>query len=150
MQMADPSFKIQEIVVAAHDVEAAADRFARAVGGELGETVTWPEEGIEIEAKGVFLGDFHVGFVRDSSGQGPVSRFLDKRGEGLLEVCVQTDDLDAAIQQMKAAGMRFVSEEPTVLRDYPWGDETFSEVRIVFVHPSSANGVQFELQQWIK
>lgn len=148
--MPDLNFSIQEIVIAAHDVDAAAQRFGGAIGGDVDDAVTWPEKGIEIETTGAWVGDFRVAFVRDSSGEGPVSRFLAKRGEGVLELCLRTDDLEAAMEQMKAAGMRFTSDEPHVLYDYPWRDETFSEVRIAFVRPDSANGVQIELQQWVK
>jgi methylmalonyl-CoA/ethylmalonyl-CoA epimerase len=148
--MPDLKFSIQEVVIAAHDVDAAASKWGAAVGGDVDDAVTWPEQGIEIETTGAWVGDFRVAFVRDSSGSGPVSRVLEKRGEGVLELCLRTDDLEAAIEQMKAAGMRFTSDEPHVLHDYPWGDETWSEVRIAFVHPESANGVQIELQQWVR
>jgi methylmalonyl-CoA/ethylmalonyl-CoA epimerase len=148
--MPDLNFSIQEIVIAAHDVDAAAEQFGGALGGKVDEAVTWPEREIEIETTGMWVGDFRIAFVRDSSGEGHVSRFLGKRGEGLFEICLRTSDLEAAMEQMKAHGMRFASEEPHVLRNYPWGDEVYSEVRIAFVRPDSARGVQIELQQWVK
>lgn len=148
--MPDLEFSIQEVVIATHDVDGAAEQFGGALGGDVDEAVTWPEKGIEIETTGTWVGDFRLAFVRDSSGGGPVARFLEKRGEGVLELCLQTSDLEAAMEQMKAHGMRFVSDEPHVLREYPWRDEVYSEVRIAFVRPDSARGVQIELQQWVK
>jgi len=148
--MADLSFSIQEVVVASNDVEAAAKRFGDALGAPVDDRVSYPQAGIEIDMTGVWVGDFRIAFVQDSSGSGPVSRFLERRGEGLYELCLRTNDLEAAIERMKAAGMRFTSEEPHVLRDYEWRGEVFSEVRIAFVHPASASGALIELQQWVR
>src|SRR5215216_1825001 len=83
--MADLSFSIQEVVVASNDVEAAAKRFGDALGGPVDDKVSYPQAGIEIDMTGVWVGDFHIAFVQDSSGSGPVSRFLEKRGEGRYE-----------------------------------------------------------------
>jgi methylmalonyl-CoA/ethylmalonyl-CoA epimerase len=148
--MADLGFNIQEIVIASNDVEAAAKRFGDALGGPVDDRVSYPQAGIEIDMTGVWVGDFRIAFVQDSSGSGPVSRFLERRGEGLYELCLRTNDLEAAIRRMKAAGMSFTSEEPHVLKDYEWRGEVFSEVRIAFVHPASASGALIELQQWVK
>jgi hypothetical protein len=51
---------------------------------------------------------------------------------------------------MKSTGVEFVSEEPYVLRDYRWKDETYSAVHIVFSRPSTTHGVLIELQQWFR
>src|SRR5262245_52043286 len=139
---------IHEIVIAVHDIDEAAKRYAAALDGTIDDVISYPQKGIEIDLGGIWVGDFRIAFAADNSGEGPVSRLLEKRGEGLSELCVQTDDLDAAMEKMKEAGFRFVSEEPQILRDYPWKDEVFSEVHVVFVHPASSNGVQIELQQW--
>jgi methylmalonyl-CoA/ethylmalonyl-CoA epimerase len=148
--VADLGFNIQEIVIASNDVEAAARRFGDALGGPVDDKVSYPQAGIEIDMAGVWVGDFHIAFVQGSGGSGPVSRFLEKRGEGLYELCLRTHDLEAAMRHMKAAGMQFTSEEPHVLKDYEWRGEVFSEVRIAFVHPATSSGALIELQQWVK
>jgi methylmalonyl-CoA epimerase len=144
------AFSIQEVVVAVNDVNAAAERFGGAFGADADEVVSYPQSGIEIDMGGIWVGDFRIAFVADVSGTGPVSKFLEKRGEGLYELCLRTADLPAAIEHMKQGGITFVSEEPHVLRDYEWRGEIFSEVRVVFVHPASSHGVLIELQQWVK
>jgi hypothetical protein len=99
---------------------------------------------------GIWVGDFHIGLVNDPSGEGPVGRFLSKRGEGVYEVNVTTNDLPAAIEHMKSKGMRFVDEEPKVLRNYDWNGEIFSELRIVWVDPATSHGVLIEVGEWVK
>jgi methylmalonyl-CoA/ethylmalonyl-CoA epimerase len=148
--VSDPGFSIQEVVIATRDVDAAAEKFGKGLGAEVDEHVSYPQEGIGIEMTGAWVGDFRLAFVGDTTGEGHVARSIEKRGEGLLELCLRTEDLKAAIEQMKAAGFSFTSEEPHVLRDYEWRGEIFSEVRVVFVHPSSSHGTQIELQEWVK
>lgn len=144
----DLDFSIQEIVIATDDVAAAAERWGGSLSAPIDGKVAYPQAGIEIDMSGVWVGDFRVAFVGDPGGDGHVAKFLAKRGEGLFELCLRTNDLAAAVEQMKAGGMRFTSEEPHILRDYEWKGEIFSEVHVMFVHPASANGVQIEVQQW--
>ena len=146
--MTDLRLSIQEIVIATDDVSGAAERWGASLGAPTDAPVSYPQAGIEIEMSGVWVGDFRLAFVSDASGQGPVSKFLSKRGEGLFELCLRTSDLAAAVERMKAGGMRFTSDEPHILRDYEWKGERFSEVHVMFVHPASANGTMIELQQW--
>jgi methylmalonyl-CoA/ethylmalonyl-CoA epimerase len=146
----DLGFSIQEVVIAARDVDAAAAKFGKALDVPTDEHVSYPQEGIGIEMTGAWVGDFRLAFVGDTTGEGHVAKQIEKRGEGLLELCLRTTDLKAAIEHMKAAGFSFINEEPHVLRDYEWRGEIFSEVRVAFVHPSSACGTQIELQEWVK
>jgi methylmalonyl-CoA/ethylmalonyl-CoA epimerase len=148
--VADLGFSIQEIVIATRDVEKAAETYGKALDAEVDQRVEYPQDGIGIEMTGVWVEDFRIAFVGDTTGEGHVARSIEKRGEGLFELCLRTDDLAAAIAKMKAAGIRFSSEEPHILRDYEWRGEVFSEVHVVFVHPASSFGVQIELQEWRK
>ncbi|MDA8209944.1 MAG: VOC family protein [Actinomycetota bacterium] len=148
--MTDLNFSIQELVIATRDVDGAAARFGSALAAPIDGRVTRAEDGIGIDMTGVWVGDFRIAFVGDSTGSGSVARFLDKRGEGVLEICLRTSDLKAAMAKLKSAGFTFTSEEPHSLKHYEWQGEVFSEVLVVFVHPASACGVQIELQQWVK
>lgn len=148
--MTELDFSIQELVIATRDVDGAAARFGAALSAPIDERVTRAEEGIGIDMTGVWVGDFRLAFVGDMTGGGPVARFLDKRGEGVLEICLRTSDLRAAITRLKSAGFAFTSEEAHSLKDYEWKGEVYSEVLVVFVHPASACGIQIELQQWVK
>lgn len=148
--MSDLGFSIQEIVIGARDVEAAAEKYGAALDGDVDAKVSYPQDGIGIEMTGVWVGDFRVAFVGDTTGKGHVARSIEKRGEGLLELCLRTTDLAAARAKLEEAGFSFTGDEPHVLRDYEWRGEIFSEVRVFFVHPSSSVGVQIELQEWVK
>ena len=148
--MTDLGFSIQEVVVATNDAEAAAAKFGKALNADVDAKVSYPQEGIGIDMTGVWVGDFRIAFVQDTTGDGHVARSIERRGEGLFELCLRTNDLPAAMEQMKSNGLRFTDDSPHVLRDYEWRGEIWPEVHVAFVHPGSSHGVLIELQQWVK
>ena len=66
-----------------------------------------------------------------------LTRFLEKRGEGLHHICLEVDDIDAALAEMRAQGAPVLDAEPRVA----------AEGRAIFLHPKGTNGVLLELLQ---
>ena len=64
-----------------------------------------------------------------------IARFLEKRGEGLHHVCLEVDDIHAALADLKSKDVDLIDEEP---RDGLTGE-------IAFIHPSAVHGVLVEL-----
>jgi methylmalonyl-CoA/ethylmalonyl-CoA epimerase len=140
---------VQEIALAVNDVEAATKRLAEVFDKTPDEIHSTDTPGIELTSSGIWFGDFRLAIVGDSTGTGPTSKLLARRGQGLSEICLRTPDLDAAIADLKAKGVRLVSDEPVVMENYEWKDgKIFSKVRIVFIHPKDMFGLQVELQEW--
>lgn len=139
-----------EVVLAVRDVDAAAVRLGEIFDSSVDAEVIRPEEGIELKMRGVWIGDERIAIVGDLKGTGPLARSVEKRGEGVHEICVRTSNLERAIAHFKEKGVRLVSETPHVLRNYEWRGEIFSEVKIVFIHPASCYGVVVEVQEWQK
>lgn len=67
---------------------------------------------------------------------GPIARYLDKKGPGLQHLAVEVEDIEAAIAELKAKGVRMLDETPRA------GVE---RSRIAFVHPKDTHGVLLEL-----
>src|SRR5215475_447954 len=86
------------------------------------------------------LGESRVELLEPTAPDSVVSKFLEKRGEGLHHVAVHVPDLAEAVKTLKAAGTRFVTEEIKIGA----GGHQY-----VFVHPSSAGGVLVELVQGV-
>lgn len=144
-------FSIQEITIAVSDIDAAASRFASALLGDVDELQVFSQPMFQLAMGGVWVGDFHIAMVSDPSGDGPVGRFLAKRGEGIYEVNVRTNDLPAAIEHLKQQGVRFINEELKVLRNYDAGHgQILSELRIAFADPATTHGVLLEVAEWIE
>jgi len=84
------------------------------------------------------FGGPEVELLEPSTPDGPIARFLAKRGPGIHHVCYEVADLDAAMERCRAAGYRLVDETP---RTGAHGR------RIAFVHPKSTAGILIELTQ---
>ncbi len=69
--------------------------------------------------------------VTDSS----LTKFLEKRGEGLHHICLEVDDIDATLQDMQAKGASALDKQPRIA----------AEGRAIFLHPKGTNGVLLEL-----
>lgn len=69
-------------------------------------------------------------------GDGPIKTFLEKKGSGLHHLAVEVDDLDVAIQDLKARGVIFINEKPS---------KGVCDTKIVFIHPKSTGGLLIEL-----
>jgi methylmalonyl-CoA epimerase len=83
-----------------------------------------------------FAGEQRIELVEPAAADSPVSRFLEQRGPGLHHLAYRVDDLAAALERLKAAGLRLIDGEPR-----PGAHGT----RVAFVHPSATNGVLTEL-----
>jgi len=70
------------------------------------------------------------------SKDGPLARFLARRGPGLHHVCFEVEDLRGALATLKAAGVRLIDETP---RPGARGH------LVAFLHPAATGGVLFEL-----
>jgi len=127
---------IHHIAIAVQDLDAALAFYGDALGLEMTERRKVPEEGVEI----AFLpaGEGEIELLQPLGEASGVARFLEKRGEGLHHVCLAVDDIDAAMERLRAAGARLLSHEPRVNEH---------GTRYVFVHPRSTRGVLLELYE---
>jgi methylmalonyl-CoA epimerase len=88
---------------------------------------------------GLEAGDPLVELLEAESPDSPIGRFVARRGPGIHHICFSVDDLDAALERCRAAGIRLIDESPRI------GAE---KKRIAFLHPSSTAGVLIELSEY--
>ena len=88
---------------------------------------------------GVAAGEPLVELLEPESPDSPIGRFVAKRGPGIHHICFAVDDLDAALERCKAAGVRLIDESPRIGAD---------KKRIAFLHPASTAGVLVELSEY--
>lgn len=143
-------YSMQEIVIGVKDLDKATDRLSEIFAAPADGLATELLEGIELKQRGVWIGDERIAIVADATGTGPLSQSIERRGEGVHEICVRTRNLEEAIAHFKEKGVRLTRDKPYVLKNYEYRGEVFSEVRIVFIHPASCYGVLVEVQEWVK
>ncbi len=83
-------------------------------------------------------GDSEVELLESTSPDGPIAKFIEKKGEGIQHIAIRVDDIEAAIAEMKEKGVRMIDESPR----YGAGG-----AKIAFLHPKSTGGVLIELCQ---
>src|SRR3954466_13834390 len=128
--------RIDHIGVAVSDLDAAL----RVYDSELDLALVHREtvEGQGVEAVLLDVGENHVELLAPLGPETPVGKFLAKRGPGLHHVAYQTQDIEATLAELKAAGLRLIDETPrTGIRNS----------RVAFLHPGSSGGVLTEIVQ---
>ena len=133
------STSIHHIAIAVHDLDKALAFYCDGLGLEMTERREVLEEGVEI----AFLpaGEGKIELIQPLDEESGVARFLEKRGERLHHVCLAVEDIEAAIERLRATGARLLSKEPRV---------DVHGTRYVFVHPRSTHGVLLELYEVAK
>lgn len=128
--------RIDHIGIAVESIKAAARLYTEGLGLSLERTETVAEQGVKVAF--LPMGGSRLELLEPIGEEGPIARFLEKRGEGIHHICLQVDDIVDAMARLREAGARLVNQEPSLGAG---GD------LVVFVHPRSANGVLLELSQ---
>ena len=129
-----PDARIAHIGIAVPDLEDAA-RFYRDV---LGLAPGAPERADGATIVCFPFGDVDVELLQPDHPDGPIARFLARRGPGIHHVSYRVPDLDAALARCRDAGYRLVDETPRV---------GAGGRRIAFVHPKATAGILIELTE---
>jgi methylmalonyl-CoA epimerase len=127
--------KLDHIGVAVASLEAAR-RFYE----DLGLTCSGEENVDDQKVRAAFfpLGQTRVELLESTDPDGPIGRFLAKRGPGLHHLCVEVEDLAAALHILKGKGYALIDEVPRM---------GAGGHRVAFVHPKAAGGVLLELSE---
>jgi methylmalonyl-CoA/ethylmalonyl-CoA epimerase len=126
--------KVDHLGIAVPSLGEAARAF-EALGFSVAATHDVPTE--KVRAAFLPVGESHLELLEPTDPGSVIARFLEKR-KGLHHVCVLVDDIEAALAEMKARGVKLLDERPRV---------GAGGCRVAFVHPSSAAGVLLELKQ---
>ena len=126
--------RIDHIGVAVEDLDGAIALHERTYGMEVVHRETVADQGVE--AVLLDVGENHVELLAPLGPETPVGRFLAKKGPGLHHVAYQVADIDAALDELRSAGLRLIDESPrTGIR----------ASRVAFLHPSATGGVLTEI-----
>ncbi len=128
--------KIDHVGIAVEDLDAAVERYRETFGIE-------PFHRERVDAQGVEevlfdLGGSYVQLLGALGPNTPVGRFLERQGPGIHHVGYRVDDIAAALERLRAQGLRLIDRAPR-----PGSRGT----SIAFVHPSATGGVLVELVQ---
>lgn len=87
------------------------------------------------------IGESKIELLEASSSDSSISKFIEKRGEGIHHIAFAVDDIIKEMARLKDEGFQLLSDIPKSGAD---------NKLVCFVHPKSSNGVLIELCQEIK
>lgn len=127
--------KINHVAIVVSDIDEALKFWRDTLGIDLQHVEDVPSQ----KSKVAFLplGDTEVELVQPTTEDSGVAKFLAERGGGMHHLCFEVEDCAATMQELKAKGVRLLSEEPAVLPGR----------KMAFIHPKSTGGVLVELYE---
>lgn len=132
-----PTIKaINHVAVVVDDMEKSLSFWRDALGIELHELRDVPAEKSQVAF--LPLAGAEVELVMPTSDDSGIAKYLAKRGQGMHHICLEVDDIDGMLSQLKSKNIRLINEEPRTAVDGK---------KYAFIHPESTGGVLVELYQ---
>ncbi len=82
------------------------------------------------------VGESEVELLESTAPDGPIAKYLEKKGEGIQHIAFRVDNIEAALAELKEKGIRLIDETPR---------KGAGGAKIAFLHPKSTSGVLVEL-----
>jgi len=128
--------EIDHIGVAVEDLDESIALYRDRLGMREQHRETVEEFGVE--AALLEIGGAHVELLTPTNPDSGVAKFLERKGPGMHHVAYRTDDIEAVLERVRAAGLRLIDEQPRT---------GIQDSRVAFVHPKSTGGVLTEIVQ---
>ncbi len=128
--------RIDHVAIIVHNLEQALAFYRDTLGITEISIQDVPSEQVRV----AFLplggpGGSQIELIEPTTLASSLTKFLEKHGEGLHHVCLEVDDINLALQEMKEKGAPVLDQQPRLA----------AEGRAVFIHPKGTNGVLLEL-----
>lgn len=82
------------------------------------------------------VGESELELLESTAPDGPVAKYIEKKGEGIHHIAFRVADIEAALAELKAKGVRLIDEKPRI---------GAGGAKIIFLHPKATNGVLVEI-----
>ena len=128
--------RIDHIGIAVRDLETALRTYTEGLGIACTHRETVADQ--KVNAAFLPVGESNIELLESTSPDGPIGKFLEKRGEGIHHICIAVSDIRKSLEQCRKAGMTLIDSEPRRGAHNKW---------VAFVHPKSTHGVLLELSQ---
>ena len=119
--------KIQHIGIAVNNLNEAAKLYTEVLGLKINVMEDVPDQ--KVRTAVINIGESKIELLEALSPDSAIAKFIEKRGEGIHHIAVEVDNIEEAIQEIKAKGIPMIDEKPR------GGVE---KTKIAFVHPKGA------------
>ncbi len=126
--------KIDHIGIAVNNAEKSAEKFKNLfkTGKPKSETV----ESQKVKITRISIGEVDIEFLEPISDDSPISKFINKKGQGVHHIALKVKNIDETEKNLKDSGIKLVFEK------YQLGGD---KKKINFIHPRGMNGLLIEI-----
>jgi len=125
---------LDHIGIAVEKIEDALAIYEKILGLKLGKIKLVEDQKVKLAI--LYAGETKIELLEPTDPEGPVGKFLQKRGEGVHHIALKVSKIEEAIKKLKEKGIVFIDEKPRI------GAEGG---KIAFLHPKSTKNVLLEL-----
>ncbi|MDY6824025.1 MAG: methylmalonyl-CoA epimerase [Thermodesulfobacteriota bacterium] len=126
--------KIDHLGIAVNAIDQDKPFWAETLGLSFEGTETVEEQNVTTAFLPV--GESEVELLESTSPDGPVAKYIEKKGPGIHHIAFRVENIDEALAELKEKGVKLIDETP---RNGAGGG------RIAFLHPKATGGVLVEL-----
>ena len=125
---------IEHVGIAVKDLNRVSEVFSDLLGLDLHSREKVPDDQVITDI--YHAGEDKVEFLKATSPGSPISRFLQKKGEGMHHIAFRVDNLQSALNYLSTQGIQLIDTKPRI------GAEG---LQVAFIHPKSTGDVLVEL-----
>ena len=126
--------KIDHLGIAVNSIDEGKNFWTDVMGLEFEGTETVEEQ--KVTTAFFPVGESEVELLESTSPDGPIAKYLEKKGAGLQHIAFRVENIDSALEELKHKGVRLIDEKP---RHGAGG------AKIAFLHPKATGGILVEL-----
>lgn len=128
------TLKIDHIGIAVKSIEQARKLYEGILGLKYEGSETVSEQ--KVTTAFFPIGDTEIELLESTDPDGPIAKFIEKRGEGIQHIAFRVDNIEEALEELKKQGIQLIDEKPRI---------GAGGARIAFLHPKATGGVLIEL-----
>ncbi len=128
--------KIDHVGIAVNSIDDGKSFWSDILGLDFEGTETVSEQ--KVTTAFFPVGESEVELLQSTAPDGPVAKYIEKRGQGIQHVAFRVEDIDATLAELKEKGVKLIDQQPRI---------GAGGAKIAFLHPKATNGVLVEICQ---
>lgn len=128
--------KIDHLGIAVDSIENGKSFWSETLGLEFEGAETVAEQ--KVTTAFFPVGESEVELLESTSPDGPIAKYLEKKGPGIQHIAFRVENIEEALQELKEKGVRLIDQQPRI---------GAGGAKIAFLHPKATGGVLVELCQ---
>ena len=128
--------KIDHLGIAVNSIDSGKDFWSGVLGLDFEGAETVAEQ--KVTTAFFPVGESEVELLESTAPDGPVAKYIEKRGQGIQHVAFRVENIDEAWAELKEKGVQLIDQQPRI---------GAGGAKIAFLHPKATNGVLVELCQ---